>query len=132
MSTWTRLTGNPAAVGTAVSAQHWTGRTTALLLCVLILSSVVIVRGIHVGEFSYNVDETQHAVTGLFVADLIRDHPFAHPVALHLSVLCAISRAGGRDSLAAAVLLRRRAVIPAAGSHCGGGAAEHSVFASQG
>lgn len=77
----TCLVEHPEAVGTAVSARRWTGRTTALLLCVLILSSVVIVRHIHVGEFSYNVDETQHAVTGLFVADLIRDHPFAHPVA---------------------------------------------------
>lgn len=67
--------------GTAVSPHPWTGRATALLLGILILSSVVIVRRIRVGEFSYNVDETQHAVTGLFVADLIRDHPFTHPVA---------------------------------------------------
>ncbi len=42
---------------------------------------LVAVRGITRGEFSYNVDETQHACTGQFVADLLRDHPFRHPVA---------------------------------------------------
>lgn len=41
---------------------------------------LVAVRGITRGEFSYNVDETQHACTGQFVADLLRDHPFRHPV----------------------------------------------------
>jgi len=40
----------------------------------------VIVRGISKGEFSYNTDETQHAVTGLYVADLFRDRPFSHPI----------------------------------------------------
>lgn len=64
----------------SVETRRWSHRTTALLLSVLVLSSIVIVRGIHAGEFSYNVDETQHAVTGLFAADLIRDHPLAHPV----------------------------------------------------
>jgi hypothetical protein len=37
-------------------------------------------KGITKGEFSYNTDETQHAVTGLYVADLIRDRPFTNPV----------------------------------------------------
>lgn len=41
---------------------------------------LVAVRGITRGEFNYNVDETQHACTGQFVADLLRDHPFRHPV----------------------------------------------------
>jgi len=52
----------------------------APLAVVLVLVSIVIVRGISKGEFSYNTDETQHAVTGLYVADLIRDRPFSHPI----------------------------------------------------
>ena len=63
-----------------VGAAGWTKRSGLLLLGVLVLSAIVIVRGIRVGEFSYNVDETQHAMTGFFVADLIRDHPVRHPV----------------------------------------------------
>jgi dolichyl-phosphate-mannose-protein mannosyltransferase len=58
---------------------RWDRRSTGLLLCVLAIAMVAILRGIRVGEFSYNVDEAQHAVTGLYVADLVRDHPFAHP-----------------------------------------------------
>lgn len=49
-------------------------------LLVLLAIALVLVRGITRGEFNYNVDETQHACTGQFVADLLRDHP-AHPVA---------------------------------------------------
>ncbi len=67
------------APGTAAS-RGWTRTSYALLLAVLVISTVVIVHGIHKGEFSYNVDETQHAMTGFFAADLIRDHPLAHPV----------------------------------------------------
>ena len=59
---------------------RWDHRSTGLLLCVLVITMVAILRGIRVGEFSYNADEAQHAVTGLYVADLVRDHPFAHPV----------------------------------------------------
>jgi hypothetical protein len=70
----------PAAVSSRCRDRHWTHRSSVLLLVVLAVSSVIIVRGIHVGEFSYNVDETQHAVTGLFVADAIRDLPLSHPV----------------------------------------------------
>jgi Dolichyl-phosphate-mannose-protein mannosyltransferase len=51
-----------------------------LLASVLVVVGVVATRGITKGEFNYNVDETQHAVTGLFAADLLRDHPFRHPV----------------------------------------------------
>jgi hypothetical protein len=40
----------------------------------------VLSRHISKGEFNYNVDETQHAFTGVFVADLIHDHPIHHPV----------------------------------------------------
>lgn len=67
----------PAALATR---SPWTRRSSALLLTVLVLSSAVIVHGIRRGEFSYNVDETQHAMTGYFAADLIRDHPVSHPV----------------------------------------------------
>ncbi|HVN19457.1 MAG TPA: glycosyltransferase family 39 protein [Dongiaceae bacterium] len=64
----------------SVALRTWTKTTSALLLAVLVISTVVIIHGIHRGEFSYNVDETQHAMTGFFVADLIRDHPLRHPV----------------------------------------------------
>lgn len=63
-----------------VAPRGWTTRSSAFLLCVLVLSTSVIVPRIKMGEFSYNVDETQHAATGLFMADLLRDHPFSHPV----------------------------------------------------
>lgn len=62
-------------------AGRWDRRSTGLLVVVLILAMAAILHGITVGEFSYNVDESQHAVTGLYVADLVRDHPFSHPVA---------------------------------------------------
>jgi hypothetical protein len=64
----------------ALETARWDHRSTGLLLCVLAIAMVVTLRGVRLGEFSYNVDETQHAVTGLYVADLVRDHPFAHPV----------------------------------------------------
>jgi 4-amino-4-deoxy-L-arabinose transferase-like glycosyltransferase len=47
---------------------------------VLLLVSVVVLRGVRVGEFDYNVDEAQHAVTGLFMADALRDLPVRHPI----------------------------------------------------
>ena len=62
-------------------AGRWERRSTVLLLCVLVIAAVAILRGISVGEFSYNVDESQHAMTGLYVADLVRDHPITHPIA---------------------------------------------------
>jgi hypothetical protein len=62
------------------TARPWTRRSAALLLCVLMLCAMVIARGITTGEFSYNVDEAQHAVTGLYAAALLHDHP-SHPVA---------------------------------------------------
>jgi len=67
-------------VRSAPERRKWGKRTTALLGCVLLISTVTILKGVGLGEFSYNVDETQHAMTGLYVADLVRDHP-AHPVA---------------------------------------------------
>ncbi len=75
------LAGEPVAEEPyALATPRWDHRSTGLLLCVLAIAMVVILRGVRVGEFSYNVDETQHAVTGLYFADLVRDHPFAHPV----------------------------------------------------
>jgi hypothetical protein len=60
--------------------RRWTKRCSWLLVCVLALATIVVAHGIRTGEFSYNVDETQHAVTGLFAADVMRDRPLAHPV----------------------------------------------------
>jgi hypothetical protein len=57
----------------------WNRRSIGLLLCVLGIALVAIIHGIRVGEFSYNVDEAQHAVTGLYYASIVHDHP-AHPV----------------------------------------------------
>jgi len=68
------------ALPTMPQSATWGKRATILLLGVLLVTSATILRGIHVGEFSYNVDETQHAMTGLFVADLVHDHPVSHPV----------------------------------------------------
>jgi hypothetical protein len=64
----------------AQATRRWDHRSTSLLLGVLVIAMVVTLRGVRLGEFSYNVDESQHAVTGLYVADLVRDHPLTHPV----------------------------------------------------
>jgi Dolichyl-phosphate-mannose-protein mannosyltransferase len=58
--------------------RRWQPHCTWLLATVLVFSTLAMTRGMRIGEFSYNVDETQHAVTGLFVADLIRDRPVSH------------------------------------------------------
>src|SRR5258708_4293616 len=50
-----------------------------LMLGVMALMCTVAARGIRRGEFDFNVDEAQHAVTGLFVADAIHDLPLRHP-----------------------------------------------------
>jgi hypothetical protein len=52
----------------------------ALLAAVIALVCAVAAHGIGKGEFDFNVDEAQHAVTGLFVADAMRDMPLRHPV----------------------------------------------------
>ena len=52
----------------------------ALLVAAIALVCVVAVRNIHRGEFDYYVDEAQHGVTGLFMADALRDFPVTHPV----------------------------------------------------
>ena len=50
------------------------------LVGALALVCIVVARDIRVGEFDYNVDEAQHAVTGLFVSDPFRDLPIRHPL----------------------------------------------------
>ena len=55
-------------------------RRLFLLLLSLALIAVVLLRGIHKGEFSENVDETVHASTGLYVASFLHDLPLRHPV----------------------------------------------------
>jgi hypothetical protein len=51
-----------------------------LLLGTIGLVCLVACRDIRKGEFDYYVDEAQHAVTGLFVADALHDLPLRHPV----------------------------------------------------
>jgi len=50
------------------------------LLAAILLVCVMACREIRIGEFDYYIDEAQHAVTGLFVADAIRDLPLRHPL----------------------------------------------------
>ena len=52
-----------------------------LIAAIIALVCGVVAHGIGKGEFDYNVDEAQHAVTGLFVADAMHDLPLFHPVA---------------------------------------------------
>ncbi len=70
------------APGAQPAAPPTTRRTpsTVLLVGVLLLATIVILRGISKGEFNYNVDETQHSVTGLYFADVLKDRPILHPV----------------------------------------------------
>lgn len=55
-------------------------RQVLLLAVTLLLVSLFALRGLRRGEFDYNVDESQHAATGLYFADLLRDLPITHPV----------------------------------------------------
>jgi hypothetical protein len=55
-------------------------RRFLLMVLSLGLATTVILRGIHRGEFSENVDETVHAATGLYVASFLHDLPLRHPV----------------------------------------------------
>ncbi len=53
---------------------------SVFLLLTLALIIPIITRGISKGEFDYNVDESQHAASGIFFASLMKDLPIAHPV----------------------------------------------------
>jgi len=64
----------------AVNARSAAWTRWLWLLGSIALVCVVAARDIRIGEFDYNVDEAQHAVTGLFVADAFRDLPIRHPV----------------------------------------------------
>jgi hypothetical protein len=64
--------------GSNTRRDQWIRRL--LLLGSIALVCIVAARGIRIGEFDYNVDEAQHAVTGLFVSDAFRDLPIRHPV----------------------------------------------------
>jgi Dolichyl-phosphate-mannose-protein mannosyltransferase len=55
-------------------------RYLLLFALTLLLVSLVVLRGIHRGEFDYNVDESQHAATGQYFAALVKDLPVTHPV----------------------------------------------------
>ncbi len=57
-----------------------TRRRVALLAAVLLLVTVVAVRGINTGEFHLNIDEAHHAFTGVYFADFLSDLPLTHPV----------------------------------------------------
>jgi len=71
-------------VATPLEAPHSPSRTLfgrwALLVGAIALVCVIAARNISRGEFDYYVDEAQHAVTGLFVADALRDLPLTHPL----------------------------------------------------
>jgi hypothetical protein len=55
-------------------------RRALVPILTLLIIVPVLARHIRKGEFNYDVDETQHAFTGVFAADLIRDHPIHNPV----------------------------------------------------
>lgn len=53
---------------------------TAVIALILLLVAAVVAHRIGKGEFDFNTDETQHATTGLYVADFLHDLPLAAPV----------------------------------------------------
>jgi hypothetical protein len=55
-------------------------RSTLAMAFALLIVAIVATRHIGRGEFNFNVDESQHACTGQFIATLIRDHPIQHPI----------------------------------------------------
>ena len=65
--------------GIRQSKQFPVRRDWWMLLGVIALVCLVATRDLSRGEFDYNVDEAQHAVTGLFMADAFRDAPLRHP-----------------------------------------------------
>lgn len=50
------------------------------ILILLLLLGLILLRGIHRGEAFYDTDETRHAMDGVFVRDLLIDHPLKHPI----------------------------------------------------
>ncbi len=74
------MTTHPAAARRVKAFLAGRARFRVLLLFVLLVVTVVALRGIDQGEFNLNVDETIHAVTGLYFADFLRDLPLTHPI----------------------------------------------------
>jgi hypothetical protein len=67
--------------GEAAALSWWAQRRfTLLLLAALLWTTLVVTHGITKGEFCY-IDESLHAVTGLFIADFLHDLPLTHPIA---------------------------------------------------
>lgn len=69
-----------AAARTAREQRTAKWRTPLILAVLLTVAAVVISRGIGRGEFNIHSDEAQHAMTGLFFADFLRDLPLAEPI----------------------------------------------------
>lgn len=59
---------------------RWFLLVGAVALVCIFAARHIAARHIRVGEFDFNVDEAQHAVTGLFVAHALHDLPLRHPV----------------------------------------------------
>ncbi|MGD0482866.1 MAG: hypothetical protein ABSA42_22045, partial [Terracidiphilus sp.] len=55
-------------------------KSSLTMALALLVVAIAVSRHLGRGEFNFNVDESQHATTGQFVASLIRDHPFQHPI----------------------------------------------------
>jgi hypothetical protein len=70
----------PAVAEALPSARSGPPSRWFLLLGAIALVCIVACRGIQRGEFDYYIDEAQHGVTGLFVADALHDMPLRHPV----------------------------------------------------
>lgn len=70
----------PAVAAAPPSVRSGPSSRWFLLLGAIALVCVVACRGIRRGEFDYYIDEAQHGVTGLFVADALHDMPLRHPV----------------------------------------------------
>jgi hypothetical protein len=67
--------GSPPTNARPATWERWLWLAGAIVLVLIIAA-----RDIRIGEFDYNVDEAQHAVTGLFVSDAFRDLPIRHPI----------------------------------------------------
>lgn len=60
--------------------QSWLRRPAALLLLLLTLVAIPMLREINKGELHLNVDETRHAMGGVFLYDFFRDLPLNWPL----------------------------------------------------
>jgi len=59
--------------------RRWLG-PRMMLLFTLSLAALLITRRIGKGEFNFNDDETQHAMTGMYFYDVLRDRPLHNPI----------------------------------------------------